>query len=234
MLLRLLAASAVIAIVTPSIHSQTQSANAPPFEVATVKAVSAPETGDQYLINLGRIQNGRLTLANATLADCLKFAYDIVSDAQLSGPDWINSKVLRYDIVAQADPNAPRDQMLLMLQILLAERLKVTVHREQRELPFLALVPAKNGPKLHPARPDAPPPEGPHILGRIVSKRMSIPTLAMLLSRFERQTILDQTGLDGSFEIALQWDWHNDRPSPALPGTASGPSLFAALEEQLG
>ena len=70
------------------------------FEVATVK-LSQPPPGDRININLGNILNGRLTLTNATVADCIKFAYGLAADAQLSGPQWISSGEVRLDIVAQ-------------------------------------------------------------------------------------------------------------------------------------
>ncbi len=235
--------AAVTAVLAP-VDGQTPSAqSAARFEVATVKAVPPPQPGEQYNINLGTVRNGRVTLTNVTLGDCLKFAYGIVSDAQVAGPDWINSKAVRFDIVAQADPGTPRERLLVMLQALLEDRLKLTLHRQQKELSYLALVPAKNGPKLRSAEADASPSGGPMVLGHIVSPRMSMATLALLLSRFERQTVLDQTGLDGFYEVKLEWNWHRDRPAP--PGgdatglrepteATDGPSIFAALEEQLG
>src|ERR1700751_4978208 len=93
------------------------------FEVATVKPAPPPPEGDRININLGNVRNGTLTFGNASLSDCLKFAYGLVSDAQLAGPDWIKSKEVRFDIVAQVPPDTPRDRLLLMLQSLLAERL---------------------------------------------------------------------------------------------------------------
>jgi uncharacterized protein (TIGR03435 family) len=123
-------------------------AAAPPaFDVATVKQ-SPPPPGDLIQINLGRLDHGKLTFGNVSVSDCLKYAWGMVSDAQLVGPEWIKSNAVRFDIVAQAPPDTPRDQVELMLQTLLAERLKVTVHHEQRELPHLALVVGKNRPKL--------------------------------------------------------------------------------------
>ena len=62
-------------------------------------------------------------MSNVTLSDCIKLAYGIVSDDQLIGPDWIESRQVLFDIVAQAPPETPRDRVLLMLQSLLAERL---------------------------------------------------------------------------------------------------------------
>jgi bla regulator protein blaR1 len=233
----------VMAVLAP-VSAQTPSAqSASRFEVATVKAVPPPQPGEQFNINLGTVRNGRVTLTNVSLSDCLRFAYGIVSDSQIAGPDWIKSKAARFEIVAQADPGTPREQLLSMLQTLLEERLKLVLHREQKELSYLMLVPAKHGSKLRQAEADASPDGGAMVLGRIVSSRMSMATLAMLLSRFERQTVLDKTGLNDSYEVKLEWNWRRDWPVPP-GGDASGlrepsedkdgPSIFTALEEQLG
>jgi len=205
-------------------------AQKPEFDVATVKRSRPPE-GNTININLGRIVNGKVELTNASLSDCINFAYGIVAESQLAGPDWIKSRTeVRFDIVAQALADTPREGLLLMLQSLLTERLRLVLHREQRELPFLALVAAKNGPKLQPSRVDAAQPTGVQVAGRIASPRMAMALLTTLLSRFERQTVLDRTGLEGWFDVRLEW-------TPAGPdGTvdAERPTLFTAIQEQLG
>jgi uncharacterized protein (TIGR03435 family) len=204
------------------------------FEVATVKT-SPPPQGDRIYINLGGFRNGVLTFTNASLSDCLKFAYSLVSDAQLSGPAWITSKEFRFDIVAQAAPDTPRDQLRPMLQALLADRLKVVVHREQKDLPFLALVLGKNGSKLHPASAASPPPNALSVPGHIASPAMPLPTLVLLLSRFEQETVINMTGLDGLYDVNLEWTPDRNVPLPGGPEDLSArPSLFTAIQEQLG
>jgi uncharacterized protein (TIGR03435 family) len=200
------------------------------FEVASVKL--APVTpGDLYSINLGRIQNDTLTLGNASLADCIRFAYGLTSDVQLSGPSWIKSKEIRYDIIAKTPPNTPRDEALRMLQTLLADRLKLALHREQRVLSYYALVVGKGGPKIH-AATDAPATLPADAQGqlRIVSNRMLMSTVATLLSRYMRDFVVDETGMNGWFEIRLTWS-PDDRP---IPDDQRGPSVFTAVREQLG
>lgn len=199
----------------------------PEFEVATVKQ-SPPPAGDLIQINLGRLLNGTLTFGNASLSDCLKYAYGIASDGQLVGPDWIKTYAVRFDIVAQAMPNTPRDQIELMLQTLLAQRLQVMVHHEQRELPHLALVAGKNRPKLKESRTSTG--TNSAARGRITANNMQMRGLATLLSRFERQTVVDNTGLAGYFEFKLEWT-----PDDGLKTDDNGgPSLFTAVQEQLG
>lgn len=196
------------------------------FEVATVKQ-SPPPSGDRIDMNLGNIRNGRLTLENATLGDCLKFAYGLYSDAQLAGPDWIKSKVFLYDVVAKTPAGATREQNLASLQTLLTERLKIVSHHERREISYLALVVGKGGSKMAVAKEDAAP-SGPSLYGNIVNHHMTMHSLALLLSRFEKQTVLDMTGLDGAFEVGLQWN-----PEQATVDD-DRPSLYSALPQQLG
>jgi uncharacterized protein (TIGR03435 family) len=203
-------------------------ASAGEFEVATLKQ-SPPPAGDSIDINLGTARNGKLTLANATLSECVRYAYSIVSDDLIGGPDWIKSRAVRFDIVAQAPPDTSQDQLRQMLQTLLAERLKLALHREQKPLAYLALVQGRDGPKLPPATTSL---SNTHWGGRILDNRMSMPALAMLLSRFERRIVVDMTGLGGLFEVKLEWSPQNATGAPI--DSAPGPSIFTAVQEQLG
>lgn len=207
--------------------------SAPAFEVATVKR-SPPPPGDAININLGTVRNDTLTFANASLSDCLRFAYGLVSDEQIGGPDWIKSKAVRFDIVAKAPGGTDRDQVPVMLRTLLAERLKLAFHYEQKEMSFLALETGKNGPKLRRAPENAQPSTGPAVPGRIVRNAMPISLLVTLLSRFERETVVDRTGLPGLFTVDLQWTPDTGRAVPADGAAGDRPSLFTAVQEQLG
>ena len=130
-----------------------------------------------------------------------------------------------------------------MLQKLLAERLNLRLHREQRQLSFAALVVAQGGPKVHSVDPDIALANSPSVPGRIVSPRMSMTTLAKLLARFERKTVLNLTGLSGDYEIRLEYAPDNAHQIPAAgdaadkisdPEKPAGPSLYSALQQQLG
>jgi uncharacterized protein (TIGR03435 family) len=196
----------------------------PEFEVATVKS-SPPPAGDLININIGGFRNGKLTFANASLSDCLKFAWGI------------KSRAVRFDIVAQTAPGTPREQLEIMLQVLLADRLKLALHHERKELSFLALIPGKNGANLQAADPDsAASGNNPSSCGHIASKYMSMKVLATLLSRFEREIVVDQTGIAGPFEVKLDWS-PDDGVAPTgngLSDVPSGPSIYTALQQQLG
>jgi uncharacterized protein (TIGR03435 family) len=213
----------------------------PQFDAATLKLSPPVQAGTPLAINLGALRNGVATLTNATLAECIQYAYDLPSNSLIAGPDWINSRDVRFDIVAKTSVDVPRDQVLLMMQNLLAERLQLKLHHEPREQSFLALVVGKNGPKLPPAKDAAIPPQ---IAGRILHPRMPMLMLATLLSRFERQLVLDKTELAGLFSVDLQWTPEVLRERalqggapPTLNGQpvdVNGPSIYTALQEQLG
>src|SRR5436190_18491287 len=88
----------VVIMFTAVVLLNAQSAQ-PAFEVATLKAVPPSPPGQPININLGAVRNGRVTLGNVTLTDCIKFAYGLASDAQVFGPDWIKEGEVRFDIV---------------------------------------------------------------------------------------------------------------------------------------
>lgn len=202
----------------------------PAFDVASVK-VGGPTQGDLIYINTGKILNGTVTLGNATLSDCLKFAYSLTTEEQIAGPDWIRQKNVRFDITAKAAPETPADQLMTMLQGLLKERFQVTLHMEQREMTHYELVIGKNGPKLKESTVGPGEANGAARLDGIRSNRMQMNKLAMLLSRMTRMPVLDKTGLTGFYQFDLRYAnevSHIPEENPA------GPSIFAAVQEQLG
>ncbi|HXK02402.1 MAG TPA: TIGR03435 family protein [Verrucomicrobiae bacterium] len=207
-------------------------AQTPAFDVASVK----PEqiTGDLYTANLGRILHGQLTMTNVTLSEAVRFAWGINNDAQVAGPDWIKDKAIRFKIDAKAPADTAREQVLLMLQGLLTERFRLRIHTEQREISHLELVPGRKELKIHPAEPGADASHNRNLYGHIISSGMSMEVLTTILSRFLREPILDRTGLEGPYTIDLNW-----APEPRTPGeppadSAAGPSIYAAVQQQLG
>lgn len=126
-------------------------------------------------------------------------------------------------------------QVHLMTRELLAERLHLVLRREEKTVRHLALVAGKDGAKLRRAKPDAAASKGPQAPGRIVHNQMPMSMLATLLSRFERQTIVDLTGLAGLFEVKLEWAPDRALQKEDLSGPPPDrPGLFAAVQEQLG
>ena len=212
-----------------------QSPQPPAFDVASLKP-AAKITTDSYSINLGKTNHGELTMGNVTLAECLKFAYGLSDDIQLSGPEWIRAKGdILFDIVAKAPPDTPREQLLLMLRTLLAERFQLVLHREQRQASYLALVQSRKGLKLTPTDPAAVVATSTFHMGHIDSRGTYMSVLATILSRFMRHPVLDLTGLEGRYIVKL--DWTPDpvdatAAAPIEPRTA--PTIYTAIEQQLG
>ena len=134
--------------------------NSPAFEVASVKP-AAPITGNRIQVMLrggpGSSDPGQITYTNVTVKNVLMNAYG-VKGFQISGPGWLDSG--RYDIVAKLPRGATKAEFMAMLQNLLAERFKLTLHREKKDLPMYALVVGKNGPKLKESVDDPAPKEG--------------------------------------------------------------------------
>jgi uncharacterized protein (TIGR03435 family) len=120
----------------------------PTFEVASVKP-SAPMTDGRIRVMMrggpGSPDPGQLTYTNVSLKNILQNAYN-VKGYQISGPGWLDSQ--RFDIAAKIPKGATKEQFQKMLQNLLAERFKLVLHHETKDLPMYALVVGKNGPKL--------------------------------------------------------------------------------------
>lgn len=209
----------------------------PEFDVASLKPVVL-DGADTYTANLGTYRNGVLAQTNTTLAECIRFAYAITSDDLLSGPDWIKSKMVRFDILAKTAPGTTREQALLMLRSLLEDRFKLVLRREPRVLSYFALTASGGMHKMQPAQ--EPPAEGSVSLypGRIHHNRITMLMLASLIARFTRTPVLDQTSLLGAFEVKLDWRRENDLPAAAPDAAAGepadGPSISEAVQKQLG
>ena len=202
----------------------TALAQPPAFEVATLKPVEL--TPGNYSANLGSATNGVVNLTNVTLSDSLRYAYAITNDQQIVGPDWIRDKDIRFNIQGKAAANTPLPRLREMLQTLLIERFHISLRREPRNMSHLAMVVLKEGHKLRPVVEGSTNAGNQSRVNIIVSNRIQMIMLATLLSRFTKETILDETGLSGFYEVNLEW-------SPE-GSDIDGPPLFSAIQQQLG
>ena len=186
--------------------------------------------------------------------DQLYFQKDPISRA----PDWFRTERFAVDArmetsVADALQKLSTDERNLarqqMLQALLADRFKLVAHHETKELPVFALVIAKNGLKIHESKSgDAPSSGGGRggagsfeVKGRggpIVAEGVPIATLVQFLSRQPLdRSVLDKTGLTAKYDFTLQWtpdDLQGPTSEGGPPLDSPWPSLFTALQEQLG
>jgi uncharacterized protein (TIGR03435 family) len=223
-------ALAVLALAFSPLPSSLAQETVPRFEVATLK-LSPPPASDSLSINLGTFQNGRFTFGNVTLNDAVQFAFDLPSKELLVGLDWSDS--VRFDVEAIAARDTPPAQLRLMVRDLLEERLHLVTSAEQRTLRHLALVVSRQGSKLKTAT--EPPAPTAQFRGKINHKRMPTRLLASLLSRFEQMLVVDRTGLEGFYDVQLEWAPDTGaRSTGAATPAPDLPSLFAAVQEQLG
>jgi uncharacterized protein (TIGR03435 family) len=246
-------------------HDQTKSSaqSAPPtspafeYDVVLIKPTNPGGNGNSRVIQ----SPGEFITENITLLSLIKMAYG-GSTTEISGaPSWVNSE--RFDVDAKAEkPVADElaklspDQFTLvrqhMLQTVLADRFKLSAHRETRDLPIYSLVVAKNGSKLHDAdaskghggiRDTA----GPGGARTLTFQNVDLSSLVGQLTQRLGRTVVDKTGLTGRYDFTLTWvpdpaqgsigNGADDSRQPAARSIApetSGPSILTAVQEQLG
>ena len=214
------------------------SAGAQSFEVASIKP-SQPASADRQITGFQTPGGGRLSTASTSLRMLITFAYN-VKDFQLSGgPGWASSEM--YDIVAKADGNATPPQLRLMLQTLLKDRFKLALRNETKDAPIYELVVAKGGSKIQEDTASARARLGMTGPGKLIAQKASLAMFAQLLGTLAGRPVADKTGLASTYTFKLDWTptvGEGGLPGPGGPDVAppdsSGPSLFTALQEQLG
>jgi uncharacterized protein (TIGR03435 family) len=124
----------------------------PAFEVASVKKRDQPTTS---LSQLGNVRRGGVFRSTSiTVALLIRFAYGVRDFQIVGGPEWIREDPFEIDAKAAGDAgDVPIEQVRLMVQSLLEDRFRLAVHTESREMPYVALLPARSdgrpGPNLH-------------------------------------------------------------------------------------
>ncbi|HKD07817.1 MAG TPA: M56 and DUF3738 domain-containing protein [Bryobacteraceae bacterium] len=214
-------------------QSPAQEASGPEFEVASVKPNKTGQRGGRL-----NTEPGHLTITNMTLRTCIRAAFGLQNYQLTGGTASIEDEP--YDIVAKAESAVGDEQLMLMLRRLLAERFKLKYHKESKEMKGLALLVGKNGPRLHPVEP-AGKGWSRNGVGSIEGQEVSIPRLAEILAGRLGYPVVDLTAIKGVFDIKLNWTPDPDavrnpaeeKESPAV-SDPSGPSMFSALQEQLG
>lgn len=254
-------------------------AQQPEFEVATIKP-SAPQQMGRMFVGTrggpGTDDPGRFNCTNCTLQMLLTMAYDVQS-FQISGPPVLESE--HFDVAAKVPAGATKAQFREMITNLLADRFKLKLHHDKKDLPMYDLVVAKGGPKLQEsaAQPDAPadqrpmaPPGPPRtdkdgfptmaprgrgamiaINGggaRMQGQQETMDDLAARLSTMVARPVKNETGLTGKYDFTLSFapDLSN-MPGMMMMGPPpgggdgpmsapqdNGPTIFTALQEQLG
>jgi uncharacterized protein (TIGR03435 family) len=207
----------------------------PAFEVASVKPSLIGRAGGEGS-RREKIDHtpGSLTMRNVSMKSCIQWAYD-VKNFQVSGPGWLETE--RYDVAGKAADPVPEAQLRLMLQTLLGDRFKLTLHREEKVLPVYALVVGKNGPKFKESETEGDSAFQPGKSGKLSASavRTTMPQLADLLSGPLRLPVIDQTGLKGRYDFNVDVAEYMANESQ-MKEAKSDPAaiIFAVLQEQLG
>lgn len=182
---------------------------------------------------------GRLTATNNSLRVLIQMAYG-VPDYRIDGPAWLETE--HFDLAAKFPEELPKDRekygaaLRAMLQKMLAENFKLTMHREQRTMAVYGLVVDKKGIKFHDV-PDT----GSHSNsnnGHFEGKAVSMPSFATFLARRMDLPVIDMTGLRGFYDLKLDFvperRGEERRPDDAASDAQVGLRLPEALQDQLG
>jgi uncharacterized protein (TIGR03435 family) len=232
-----------------SLHAQApgQPSAQPRFDVASIKINKANDG-----VVFSQSQKGRYAIGGFTLAALIRSAYRVQEFQIVGGPDWMSSDRFNVEATYAEAPGVP-SRTDLMLRTLLTERFKLAVHNETRERPVYALVLARAdrrfGPQLQKSAGDCATAKGDAACGSSVgpgfirSRGRTMAQLAESLSQLTNtgsslnRLIVDRTGLEGQYDVTLKFTPDNI-PGGTVPGfpavDPNGPSIFTALQEQLG
>jgi uncharacterized protein (TIGR03435 family) len=242
--------------VTLKTATTMQSAAAP----LTFDAISIHPTKLKTTTVNGDVEIGRMVIQatldsyhveNATVKFLIMDGYGVKEDSIIGGPDWIGTT--GYDVNAKVTPaaDAPppklnRAERRQMIQSMLADRFRLVVHNETKDAPIYELDLAKGGSKLPITTPNDtfakgingldgnPVSSGYPVLlsrGRLIGQSVTIASLIDYLKQELKRPVVDKTGLTGKFDLSLQWTPDNTLADSPLAG---GPSIFTAVQEQLG
>ena len=222
------AALAIMALLTP------QAPRSSAFDVASIRP-SRPEAPPEM-----KTDPGRLAATGMSLSDLIQQAYGVPALAISGAPLNLG----RFDIEGRAAGRHTRGELLEMLKTLLADRFKLTLHRETREMPVEALVRGKSLPKLKPpATPDADPGVRLRVNRQgggvgsvsIVGTNVTLSSVANYLSGRFQKIVVDGTGLAGAFDFDVSAAIDSQRAAdPGVPEREFVADLFKDFVQNLG
>jgi uncharacterized protein (TIGR03435 family) len=213
----------------------------PSFEVATIKPSKPDQQGSGITL-----QGVRLKTVNTSLAELIKFAYNVQDKQIIGAPAWVDTD--KFDIDAQPDtPGTPdKDQVAKMIQKMLTDRYQLKFHRDSKELSAYVLSVAKNGPKMRKSEPDAGnlPGLGFRQLGALTVVNATMQDFCELMQSYVLdRPVVDHTDIAGRWNFLLKWTPDQSQfggmgvkvPPPSdTPAADAPPPLFTAIQEQVG
>ncbi len=235
-----------VSLLLPLLIGQEQAPVPPPIHFDAISIKENRGDAEQGGMEISP-SSDRIFVTNAKMFRIIAFAYNRSRNDLIEGlPDWTRDE--RWDVQAKvADEdlssfqNLTFEQKKLLLQVVLKERCNLRAHMAKKKVPVYALVVAKSGLRLHEA--SVPGKKAPAAVWNIQVKRgeiegHAVPMAALLYSlsgiSLDRQ-VVDKTGLTALYDFDLKWT-PDDAPRDTENGqaTAQAPSLFTAIQEQLG
>jgi len=205
------------------------------FEVASVR----PNTRNDRIVTINVGPGGRFAVRGYTLGLLIQQAYGVMDWNISGGPGWIRTD--RYDVAATAvvPGNLTERQLRPMLQGLLAERFKLRLHEDSKEVSAYALIVAKGGPKV---KASADGEEHPDTFrmnqAGLKGHGLTMEDFARYVAGKLGLVAVDKTGLKGVYDFKADWTVEKDQDAGGLPGADPRDELrsvvFAALQNQLG
>lgn len=216
---------AIAALAIPTVRVGAQQSAPAEFDVASIKPNKSGEGG--MSINTTK---GLWRATNITPEWLIINSYDVLPEQIISAPQWIHNE--RFDIEGHYDPEQTipgfekSDLYKARLQALLATRFQFQLHRETKDWQSYILIAGKNGPKLKASQDGGSSMRSSN--GHLECKGMTMENLASNLAFHLGRPVVDQTGLAGRFDFTLDYEEEGQQPE------THAPSLFAALQDQLG
>jgi uncharacterized protein (TIGR03435 family) len=222
------ALAAMLMLTGPVPGAAQPSATPAQFAAATVRR----NVSGEQRVDAQTSPGGRVAIINTTIRDLIRNVFGL-ADFQISGgPDWLAHE--RYDVVATAGADVPRQQLMLMIRGLLGDTAVYALR--------LARADQRPGPQLRPTAIDCTAASTAAARdatqracgfdvsgGSLTATGMSIASLTQRLASISGRIVADQTGLPGLYDLQLRW-----APDGVAAAGGDGPSLFTALREQLG
>jgi uncharacterized protein (TIGR03435 family) len=198
------------------------------FDVAVVRPVTLKESTSKSACFNNPLE---LRCISVTLKRCIGMAYHVSLNRITGGPSWVDSE--KFYIAAKTSAEHDDEAMRAMWQTLLAERFKLVVHRENQVRPAMSLQVGPGGSKL---REGAGEDDGLKITrGQLDATNVKMSGFADALWKVMAFPVVDQTGLAGSYEVALRWNQYNVDVLPAYDGIdVLRKEITVGVAEQLG
>jgi len=238
-MMRAFAGLSFVALLTGAALAQSPNSQ-PSFDIADIHA--SARSANPFFSG-AFLRGSRYELRKATMVDLITTAYSVDAAKVLGGPAWLETD--RFDVIALTPPSTSQETARLMLQTLLADRFKLTVHKDDKSLPTFALKAGNGKPKMkesdgsgspgcQPVPPAAPPQPGevPYAVASCHNMTMEVfaQNLRGMAGAYVTSPVTDLTGLKGAWDFELKW---TPRAALGLAGS-DGISLFDAVDKQLG